>query len=185
MAPPVADAVWRTLATGSDNVAGPYPVQPPVGTSGSKTDTGTPPTCVSAEQRHRARSLPSWSCGFDSRHPLSWFRSLTSAATNHAGYSYACVVPDGVRPISSQGTASIGDGLSAHPATRHGFQGPFAVTCPGALLSLCTGQVRSRRGNQRGARTGIGSRRRSRCIRRQSATGPRSRSCRVMSRRPG
>jgi hypothetical protein len=184
MAPPVADAVWRTLATGSDNVAGPYPPQPPVGTSGSKTDAGTPPTCVSADQRHRTRSLPSWSCGFDSRHPLSWFRSPTSAATNHSGYSYACVVPDGAADQQP------GDRLHRRrtvspPRDPSWVPRSFAVTCPGALLSLCTGQVRSRRGNQRGARTGIGSRRRSRCIRRQSATGPRSRSCRVMSRRPG
>jgi hypothetical protein len=28
-------------------------------------------TCIHAAQRARTRSLPSWSCGFDSRHPLS------------------------------------------------------------------------------------------------------------------
>ena len=34
---------------------------------------GMPSTCVSADQRPRTRSLPSWSCGFDSRHPLHIF----------------------------------------------------------------------------------------------------------------
>ena len=31
-------------------------------------------TCVPADQRPCTRSLPSWSCGFDSRRPLCWSR---------------------------------------------------------------------------------------------------------------
>jgi hypothetical protein len=37
-------------------------------------------TCVYAAERIRTRSLPSWSCGFDSRHPLFFFAA-------HALYS--------------------------------------------------------------------------------------------------
>jgi Domain of unknown function (DUF5753) len=44
------------------------------GHSRSLTDRrNTPPTCISSGQRPCTRSLPSWSCGFDSRHPLSLF----------------------------------------------------------------------------------------------------------------
>ena len=45
------------------------------GVSRSLTDNRTPhPTCFYAAHRTSTRSLPSWSCGFDSRHPLSYKR---------------------------------------------------------------------------------------------------------------